>query len=238
MGILSRDLIIIIGLLIPFAGIIFPLLVLLLFQVSHPAPQEAPAEKVREGGAAAWPASVPQRRVTPEDGRPIVVDSGELVWFRDRLRECAVFEGLSDSELGYIAAIGHRRKVAAGERLAEGGSRGETLFVVLEGELRLLTHTLPEALVRTAHAGEAVPLAVILDPPVLVTTVEAAAEGEVLVVPRKRLLGLLEQHPLMGLNVYRAAAKLFEHRYRATLGRRSQLSAQETSGGNHDDDDS
>jgi hypothetical protein len=95
----------------------------------------------------------------PGDKRPIMIDSAELTWFRDRLRESDAFGGLTDNELRYIAAIGHRQKVRTGERLAEGGTRGETLFVILEGQLRLLTHSVPEVPVRTAHAGETVPLA-------------------------------------------------------------------------------
>ncbi len=221
MNIFSDNLIIILGLMIPFAGILFPVLVLLLFQVSHPeAPAaEAPSPEEVLDRASPVSAPVPGGRAVPGEMRPILIDSAELTWFRDRLRESDVFEGLTDNELRYIAAIGHRRKVSAGERLAEGGSRGETLFVILEGDLRLLTHTVPEIPVRTAHAGETVPLAVIIDPPVLVTTVEAASDGEVFAIPRKRLLDLLEKQPLMGFQVYRAAAKAFEHRYRMTLDR-------------------
>lgn len=218
MGISSDELIIILGLMIPFAGILFPLLILLLFQVSHPETrEEAPDSETR-----ARYAPVPGGKAVPGDKRPILIDSEELTWFRDRLRESDVFEGLTDNELRYIAASGHRRKISAGERLAEGGSRGETLFVILEGELRLLTHTLPEIPVRTAHAGETVPLAVIIDPPVLVTTVEAASDGEVFAMPRKRLLNLFEKQPLIGFQVFRAAAKVFEHRYRMTLDRSSE----------------
>lgn len=221
MNIFSDNLIIFLGLMIPFAGILFPLLVLLLFQVSHPdsSAAEAPHPEDALDRERPFPAPAPRRIAVSGDMGPIRIDSAELTWFRDRLRESDVFEGLTDNELRYIAAIGHRRKVSAGERLAEGGSRGETLFVILEGNLRLLTHTVPEIQVRTAHAGETVPLAVIIDPPVLVTTVEAASDGEVFAIPRKRLLDLLEKQPLMGLQVYRAAAKAFEHRYRMTLDR-------------------
>jgi CRP-like cAMP-binding protein len=52
-----------------------------------------------------------------------------------------------------------------------------------------------------------------------VTTVEAASEGEVFAIPRRRLLDLFEKKPLIGFQVYRSAAKVFEHRYRATLDR-------------------
>lgn len=223
MGFFSDDLFVALGLLIPFAGILVPILVLLLFQVSHPeAPpaREVPPEDVpfrRASAAAAAP--VQRKRPAPGADHSILVDSDDLIAFRTRLRETDIFEGLTDAELGYVAAISRRRKVHAGERLAEGGSRGETLFVVLEGDLVLLTHGPQETPVRTAHAGESVPLAVIIEPPVLVTTVEAASDGEVLAIPRKRLLDLFENQPLIGLRVYRAAAKSFEQRYRMTLDR-------------------
>ena len=222
MGIFSDNLVIIVGLMIPFAGILFPILVLLLLQVWHPAAPAAEAVSPEDAlKRTTRPVSAPiaEGVAVPADKRPILIDSAELTWTRDRLRESDVFEGLTDNELRYIAAIGHRRRVSAGERLAEGGSRGEMLFVILEGELRLLTHTVPEIHVRTAHAGETVPLAVIIDPPVLVTTVEAPADGEVFVIPRKRLLDLFEKQPLIGFQVYRAAAKIFERRYRMTLDR-------------------
>jgi hypothetical protein len=222
MDIISDNLIIILGLLIPFLGILVPILVLLLFQVSHPEAPAAPAQqdslRAADGSVAA---PVPGGFAVPGDKRPILIDSAELTWFRDRLRESDAFEGLTDNELRYVAAIGHREKVIDGQRLAEGGSRGETLFVILEGRLRLLTHTVPEVEVRIAHQGETVPLAVIIDPPVLVTTVEAASNGEVFAIPRKRLLDLFEKKPLIGLQVYRSAAKVFEHRYRSTLDRGS-----------------
>lgn len=217
------DLLILLGLMIPFLGILVPILVLLLFQVSHP---EAPAASSEAEGAPVLrpaqpgsPAPHRSRRSAATAKEPIVVDSEELVWFKTRLREVDVFEGLTDNELGYVAALGRRRKVSAGERLAEGGSRGEALFVILEGGLRLLTLTAPESVVRTAHAGESVPLATIIEPPVLVTTVEAESDGEVLEIPRKRLMELFEKQPMIGLQVYRAAAKSFEHRYRETLDR-------------------
>jgi hypothetical protein len=222
MGIFSDNLLIVLGLLIPFAGILFPILVLLLFQVSHPEAPPAESASRKEapvGRTLARRPNVPPARQAPEDKRPIRIDSAELTLFRNRLRQSDVFEGLTDNELAYISAIGHRRKVRAGERLAEGGSRGETLFLILEGDLVLLTHTLPEVPVRTAHAGETVPLAVIIEPPVLVTTVEAASDGEVFAIPRGRLLDLFEKQPLIALQVYRAAAKSFEHRYRLTLER-------------------
>jgi len=222
LGFIPVEVLVVLGLMIPFLGILVPILVLLVFQVSRPETPEA------EISPAAEPASprLRQRAVPAAAQQRVVVDSDELIWFKTRLRESDVFEGLTDSELRYVAAIGHRREVREGERLAEGRTRGETLFVILEGDLRLIAHGPEEITVRTAHAGESVPLAVIIDPPVLVTTVEAASDGEVFAIPRARLLDLFEKQPLIALHVYRAAAKAFEHRYRMTLDR-----GEATSGG-------
>ena len=102
-------------------------------------------------------------------------------------------------------------------RSCRGGSRGESLFVILDGELSLLTHDHSEKPVRTAHPRETVPLAAIIEPPVLVTTVEAHTDAEVFVIPRIRLLDLFDEQPMIALQVYKAAAKSFEHRYRTAL---------------------
>jgi len=190
--------------------------VLLMIGLSHRASPHVAAAAAAPGretdvvGAGSVAAS-------PRAARP---PADELSWQCQCLRESDVFEGLTDDELRLVVAIGEQRHVAAGGRLASAGSRGETLFVVLQGEIRLLTHGPGETVVRTARVGETVPLAAIIDPPVLVTTVEAGTDCEVFAIPRQPLLDLFETRPLMGFQVYRAAARAFEHRYRQTLDHR------------------
>lgn len=216
----GEEIIIVLGLMIPFLGILVPVLVLFLLQPSRPRPmptatlpgQAQSLDGEGEGALATAPVAVaPGPRVPPEPA--------ELTWLCEQLRESDVFEALTDEELRLVAAIGQRRRVKAGERLARGGSRGESLFVILAGELRLLTHDTSEKPVRTAHPRETVPLAAIIEPPVLVTTVEALNDAEVFAIPRIRLLDLFDEQPMIALQVYKAAAKSFEHRYRTTLDR-------------------
>ena len=184
-------------------------------ETAHTAPQP---------NATAAPVGSPQRLAgvmgmmgATTEGR-IMAERDEMAWLCQRLRESDVFEGLTDHELRLVASCGQRQRVIAGERLAHAGGRGDNVYVILEGELRLLTRGEEGELpVRSAHAGETVPLAVLLEPPLLVTTVEAAAAGEVFVIPRLRLLELFDLQPMIGLQVYRAAAKVFEGRYRKTL---------------------
>ena len=213
------EIIIVLGLMIPFLGILVPVLVLFLLQPSRSRPLPtatlpgpAPLDGEDEGTLATAPVAVAA-------GPRVPAEPAELTWLCEQLRESDVFEALTDEELRLVAVIGQRRRVKAGERLARGGSRGESLFVILEGELSLLTHDASAKPVRTAHPRDTVPLAAIIEPPVLVTTVEAHTDAEVFVIPRIRLLDLFDEQPMIALQVYKAAAKSFEHRYRTTLDR-------------------
>lgn len=208
------------GLLIPFAGILIPGLVII--AISSPSRRRRSSSPAlglalqSAGGMADPPAAMVGAPVAAPERRAMK-DPDELAWLCERLRESDIFEGLTDHELRLVAGIGERRAVAAGERLAHAGSRGENIYLILSGEFRLLTNTQGEIPVRMAHAGETVPLAAIIDPPVLVTTIEAIPDCEVFAIPRGRLLELFDVQPMIGLQVYRAAAKAFEHRYRKSL---------------------
>ena len=203
---------IILGLLIPFVGIVVPGIVILALATPSRHAHAPMAPAVATAGAGTGAIAV------RTDSEPAAYDGrGALAWACGRLRESDIFEGLTDHELRMVASIGERRSVAAGERLARAGSRGDHRFLILNGEFRLLTHGHEEIPVRMAHAGETVPLAVIIDPPVLVTTIEAITAGEVFAIPRMRLLELFDVQPMIGLQVYRAASKSFEHRYRKSL---------------------
>ena len=211
----GRESAIFVGLLIPFLGLLVPALVLLAIGLSHrvtPLVATVPGPSQEDGST-----SPPATAVAEAWPRPVHATTDQFEWQFQGLRESDVFEGLTDDELRLVVAIGELRHVAAGGRLANAGSRGENLFVILEGEIRLLSHPPTETVVRTARAGETVPLAAIIDPPVLVTTVEASTDCEVFAIPRQPLLDLLELNPMMGFQVYRAAARSFEHRYRRTL---------------------
>lgn len=208
---ISSELTLILSLFIPFVGIVVPAVVIL--AVSAPSRTRRPATAASLTSPTAAPAAHP----APGFRANRAPAETDLSWACQRLRESEIFEGLTDRELRLVAGLGGRRHVAAGERLAHAGSRGDHLFLILNGEFRLLSHGTEEIPVRMAHPGETVPLAVIIDPPVLVTTLEAITDGEVFALPRMRLLELFDLQPTIGLQVYRAASKSFESRYRKSL---------------------
>jgi len=215
----GRESAIFVGLLIPFLGLLVPALVLLAIGLSHrmaPHVAAGPDDLSPDAGAAAAGFGVQSAAVAVPSGASLATPD-ELSWQSQSLRESDIFEGLTDDELRLVVAIGEQRHVPAGGRLADAGSRGQTLFVIMQGKIHLLSHPPAEAVVRTARAGETVPLATIIDPPVLVTSVVAGTDCEVFAIPRQPLIDLLEMYPPMGFQVYRAVARAFEHRYRHTL---------------------
>ncbi|MFQ5382437.1 MAG: Crp/Fnr family transcriptional regulator [Dehalococcoidia bacterium] len=139
-------------------------------------------------------------------------------WVTHCLRETDLFEGLTDAELAEVVGIGTWQPVGAGERLGEAGSEGHEVYSILRGQLRLLSpRSDGEMAVRVAHENETIPLAALMAPPSLVTAIEAAADGDVFVIPRDDLLALCDREPAIGLQIFRATTKAFERRYRATV---------------------
>jgi len=212
----GRETAIFVGLMIPFLGLLVPAIVLLVIGVSH---RIAPHHASVAAASAATPVvdmSADRGGALPNFGRELA-EGDKPSWLLECLRESDIFEGLTDDELRMVAGIARHWRIPGGARLAIAGSRGHDLFLIVQGEIRLLSHPPAEEIVRVATKGETVPLAAIIDPPVLVTTVETRGECEILVIPRQPFLDLLEANPAMGFQVYRAVAHAFEHRYRHTL---------------------
>lgn len=213
--IVGSQLTLIVSLLIPFVGIVVPAIVILAISAPSRTRHAVTVTPFPAGGVTAASGPAPASTANPPDAP--YPPGADIAWACARLHESEIFEGLTDSEIRLVAAIAERRLVMAGERLAHAGGRGDHLFLILNGQFRLLTQGQDEIPVRMAHAGEVVPLAVIIDPPVFVTTLEAITDGEVFAIPRMGLLALFEARPMVGLQVYRAAAKSFERRYRKSL---------------------
>ena len=133
-------------------------------------------------------------------------------------RQIDAFGDLSPEQVERVIALGSRRNVEAGEMLGTGGELGENLFVIIEGEAHLTTHSeIGEISVRIARPGEAFPLAALLGSGTLITSGEALTEMEVLAIPRSELLMLCSREPEIGMRIYAAVGRLFSNRYAETL---------------------
>lgn len=134
------------------------------------------------------------------------------------LREVDVFQSLTDHELGMIASVCAPKTFSAGDFLAREGSRGDHLFIIMKGQVRVSSKSEGDQLtVRIVRGKESVPLASILEPPLLITTAEAMETVETLAIPRAMLLRICELQPMLGVQVYKATAGVLARRYRAML---------------------
>ena len=135
-----------------------------------------------------------------------------------------IFQGLSERHLDRVASLCEERSFEPGEYLALSGVTGDRLYVVQRGEIRVTSGVgRDDRPVRTLRAREAFPVAVLSEPPVLVTTFRAVTAGDLYSIPRVRLLELCELEPRIGLQIYRAACGTLARRYRYALDQLDQL---------------
>lgn len=133
-------------------------------------------------------------------------------------RQVDVFSDLNTQQIERVVALGERQSVQSGDLLGTGGELGEHMFVILEGEAHLSTHSeVGEISVRIARPGEAFPLAALLGSGTLITSGEALTEMEVLAIPRSELLMLCSREPEIGMRLYASVGRLFSNRYAETL---------------------
>ncbi len=139
----------------------------------------------------------------------------ELVLF---LKGADIFHGLEESELALIVGLCEPVSFWPGDVLGMEGERGERLYVIRTGQVRFTTRADGETLkVRIAGSGESLPLAITLDPAVLITSAEAVSQVDALAIDKDKLLEVCDEHPAIGYRVYRSIAVVMLRRYWQTL---------------------
>ena len=134
------------------------------------------------------------------------------------LSEVDLFRGLSARDIERVAALCEEFRFEAGDYLGYQDELGDRLFVVRSGEVTATTGARDKPVaVRTVAAREAFPVAILFDPPTLVTTSRAATDGSAFAIPRVRLLELCELEPRIGLHIFRAGCGILASRYRYAL---------------------
>jgi len=114
----------------------------------------------------------------------------------EALRSAPLFAGLSEADLGRLAATVEEQRLSAGELLIREGDRGDAMFVIVSGELEVTKHAegveLPLARVGPgAIQGEIAAIG----GQERAASVRALTEVEVLRIPREGLLALLDAGP-------------------------------------------
>ncbi len=134
------------------------------------------------------------------------------------LREVDMFSGLSERNLDRIASLCEEYTFAPEEHLGMQDEHGTNLYVIRDGEIRVSVGSQDTGVVvRTVREKETFPIAVLMEPPLLVTTTQAVTEVNAFVIPRVRLMELCELEPEIGMHIYRASCGIIMNRYRYTL---------------------
>lgn len=136
------------------------------------------------------------------------------------LREVDIFRGLSERHLDRLAGLCEELSFKAGDFLGVQSEPGNMIYVIRRGEITVTTGSEDKTLlVRTVGEHETLLVGVLLEPPVLVTTAQAATDGEAFAIPRVRLLELCDLEPRIGMHVYSAVCGILMSRYQYALGR-------------------
>jgi NTE family protein len=145
------------------------------------------------------------RNVEPTDKRDPFSSPHAL---SDVLRASSLFGGLADEVLDGIRREIGRVDLASGEVLFRAGDRGDSLYVVLHGRLRILVTNRDgrELVVREAGRGENVGELALLTGKRRSATVQAVRDTVLARLSRESFLRLVEKHPSMMLELTRMLA--------------------------------
>lgn len=147
-------------------------------------------------------------------------NSSEL---KQLLRGVMLFAGLSEDELGAVAAVCQERKLQRGEVLAEQGAPGDEFFVVTEGFLEISVSgedTSAQVLVNLGK-GQIIGEMALIDQGPRSATVRAVSDAVVQVINRKDFEALCNENTRIGYTVMKdiAADLSFKLRHRnMTIG--------------------
>jgi len=137
----------------------------------------------------------------------------------DDLSGVDLFKGMTGEQIKQIDPLAMPLRIWAGQQLVQAGDRGDLLFTVLEDKAQLFASSpVGEITVRVVGPGESFPLATMIGQGVLITSVEALTDMDLLAISTSNLQNLCEVRPDIGMHIYRAVATVLGGRYKKTLG--------------------
>lgn len=128
-----------------------------------------------------------------------------------------MFSELSDTDIEWLASAGRRIGFAKGEVLIEEGRPPSDIFVLLEGELSVVTRVRPDNPIATLYQGEIVGELSFLDSRPPSATVVARSNSVMLAVSRDELKWKLQRDTSFAAHFYRALGVFLAARLRSTM---------------------
>lgn len=124
---------------------------------------------------------------------------------------------LDDDDIDWILENATRETIPAGTVLIYERQPIDSVYILLEGELRVLTEAMGDRPLATLHSGEVVGEMSFIDTRPPAATVVAETDALVLSLPRQDLALKLRQDVGFGCRFYRALAVFLSHRLRVTV---------------------
>lgn len=124
---------------------------------------------------------------------------------------------LTDQDADWLAGVGRRRRLDPGEALVSLGAALDELYIVLDGQLRVVTARGQE--VARVGAGDMIGEMSFVDDSPASASVLALGPVRVLAVPRTEITARMAADPAFAARFYRAIAVFLADRLRGVLGR-------------------
>ncbi len=122
----------------------------------------------------------------------------------ERLRQVAIFKGFADADLARLAAELDERYLEAGEVLFWQGDEGNNCYVILTGELAVITYINgTEMRLGTRCAGEIIGEMALIDSSPRSATVRAVTAGRLAVLNKQHFTTLMSNDPVLALELLR-----------------------------------
>jgi CRP/FNR family transcriptional regulator len=127
----------------------------------------------------------------------------------DVLRKAPLFATLSDEELRGVASIAVPRRFGKKETVFREGDRAEGFFVVASGKVKVfkLSAEGKEQVLHVLESGQSFAEAVIFEGGVYPAHAETLAETEMLLLPKRPFIELLEKRPKVAIRMLGALSR-------------------------------
>lgn len=118
------------------------------------------------------------------------------------LARVPLFAGLGEAQLGDVQALGVRRRIAAGTSLFLEDAPATTLYVLLDGRVRVTrsAHGGQLVVLHFAHAGDVLGCAILGGARAYPGTAEVLADAVALAFDERAIAGLVERFPVVSRN--------------------------------------
>jgi len=132
-----------------------------------------------------------------------------VVTMSETLRKTPLFFSLPPEDLAGIAAISSLRRYAKREAVFREGDRADGFFVVISGSVKVfkLSEDGKEQVLHILEAGQSFAEATIFEGGVFPANAEALSESDLLFLPKRPFIELLEKNPKMALRILGSLSK-------------------------------